>query len=95
MVELPPFGPGRSPRDLTYDFAPLRVVVPLLVLRRRHCRKFQGFLALAIALRTVLGSGASLRLAAPNPVASSFGVAAPPHAGDVPVHGSASVAESS
>ena len=33
--------------------------------------------------------GASLRLAAPNPVARSFGLAGPPHAGDVPVQAKA------
>ena len=47
--------------------------------------KFQGFLALAIALGTVLESGACLQLAAPNPVASLFGLAGLSNAGDVPV----------
>ena len=46
-------------------------------------RNFQGFLALAIVLGAVLESGACLRLAAPNPVASLFGLAGPPNAGDV------------
>ena len=36
MAELPPFGPGRAPGDLTYDSAPPRVAIPLLILRRRH-----------------------------------------------------------
>ena len=58
-------------------------------MRRRHLLENSslGFLTLAIniVLVPVLESGVSLRLAAPNPVASSFGVAAPPHAGDVPV----------
>ena len=36
MAELPPFGPGRAPRDLTCDFAAPRAAIPLLVLRRRH-----------------------------------------------------------
>ena len=86
MAELPPFGPGRAPRDLTYDSAPPRVAIPLLVLRRRHLlQNFRGFLTLAIVLGAVLESGACLRLAAPNPVASLFGLAGPSDAGDVPV----------
>ena len=93
MSEIPPFGPGRAPiaryRDLTCDFAPPRAAIPLLVLRRARApfRKLQGFLALAIALGAVLASrsGASLQMAAPNPVARSFGLAGPLDAGVVPV----------
>ena len=36
MAELPPFGPGRAPRNPTYDLTLPRVAIPPLVLRRRH-----------------------------------------------------------
>ena len=88
MAKFPPFGPGRAPRDLTYDFAPgprQGSNSPFDLVPQAPFRKFQGFLALATVLGTVLGSGASLRLVAPNPVARSCGLAGPPHAGDVPV----------
>jgi hypothetical protein len=48
-------------------------------------RKFQGFVALAIVLRTVLESGVPLWLAVPNAMAESLGLAGPPDVGDVPV----------
>ena len=86
MAELPPFGPGRAPGDLTYDSAPQQGRnSPFALAPQAPFRKFQGFLALAIVLGTVLEPGTCLRLAAPNPVASLFGLAAPPNAGDVPV----------
>ena len=59
---------------------------PPLALRRRHlCLKFQGFVALAVVLRTVLESGVPLWLAVPNAMAKSLGLAGPPDVGDVPV----------
>ena len=42
-------------------------------------------MALAIVLRTVLESCASLWLAVPNAMAESLGLAGPPDVGDVPV----------
>ena len=48
-------------------------------------RKFRGFLALVIVLGTVLESGASVLLVAPNPVANSRSLYIPPDIGDVPV----------
>ena len=48
-------------------------------------RKFRGFLALVIVLGTVLESGASVLLVAPNPVANSCSFESPPGIGDVPV----------
>ena len=59
-------------------------------------RKFQGFVALAIVLRTALrlGSGVPLCLAVPNAMAESPDLAGPPDpdVGDVPVEAPAPAA---
>ena len=89
MAELPPFGSRRAPGNLTYDFAPPRVAIPPLVLRRRRLlekpraswssRLYWGPYCNLVLL------GHALRLAAPTSVANSCGLAGPPHVGDVPV----------
>ena len=55
MAETPPFGPGRGPRDLTYDSALPGVANPLGIglAPQAPFRKFQRFLALTIILGTV------------------------------------------
>ena len=73
---------------LTYDFAPPGVAIPLLVLCRRHHLEIPGLPGPrnCTGNRTGnLGSGASLWLAAPNPVARSCSLSGPLHAVDVPV----------
>ena len=87
MAELPPFGPGRAPQNPTYDFSPPRVATraPFGLAPQAPFRKFKGFLALMIVLGTVLESGASMLLVAPNPVANSCGLDSPPGVPDVPV----------
>ena len=86
MAELSPFWSWQGPQGSHVRFrALLGRNLPFDLAPQAHFRKFRGFLALAIVLGTILESGASLRLAAPNPVASSFGLVGPPHSGDVPV----------
>ena len=71
-----------------YDSAPSRAAIPPapcdFLAPEAPFRKSQGPVALAIALRAVLGSGASLWLAVPNAIAGPLGLAGPPDVGDVP-----------
>ena len=77
-------GPIGFPRTIPRPPGPK---LPLCLAPQARFRKFQGFVALAIVLRTVLvlESGVPLWLAVPNAIAESLGLAGPPDVGDVPV----------
>ena len=81
MAELAPFAPGRAHRIPTYNFTLSRVEMPPLPCAAGTFRKFQGFVALAIVLRTVLETGVPLWLDVPNAMAESLGLAGPPDVG--------------
>ena len=80
-------GPLGTPRTISHPQGPQS---PFGLAPQAPFRKFQGPLALAIAaivyvLGIVLGSGASVLLVAPSPVANSRSLDSPPGIGDVPV----------
>ena len=95
MAELPPFGPGRAHRGPTYIYDPVppRAAIPIFVLRAcaapsQECSG-PGARAVPVRIRTSTGIWCPctcfLRLAAPTPVARSFGLAGPMRACDMPV----------
>ena len=72
VAGLAPLAPVRAPMNPTCDFALTRAAPPRApcLAAQAPFENFQGFLALAVVLRTVLqSSGAPLQLAAPSPTA--------------------------